>query len=81
MISTYLEFLKDEWFENLTSEPYNLPIKIKAPYGSKLHVDQESKKQGTYISMAKDALNNNIQNVDSLGVLHSAHIEENLIGF
>ena len=61
---TYIEFLKEEeGREDPTSEPYNLLSKIKAHYGSKLQVDQESKKQGTYLSITKDAMDNEIKNV------------------
>ena len=61
---TYIEFLKEEeGREDPTSEPYNLLSKIKAHYGSKFQVDQESKKQGTYLSITKDAMDNEIKNV------------------
>ena len=61
--NTYIEFLIEEGFKTPTSEPYNLLSKIKAHYGSKLQVHQESKKQGTYLSLAKDEMNKEIKNV------------------
>ena len=59
----YIQFLKEEGFEKPTSSPYHSLPKIKDHYGSKLQVCQESKKQGTYISIAKDAMNKEIKNV------------------
>ena len=42
----YIEFHTEEGFEEPTSDPYSLLSKVKDHYGSKIQVDQESKKQG-----------------------------------
>ena len=59
---TYTKFLVDEGLMEPNPDPCHLLSKIKEHFGSKLLVEQESKKQGHYISVAKDTMSNEIRN-------------------
>ena len=61
---TYIKFLKEVGCEQISSEPYILlASKLKENYGNKLHIEQKSKKQGSCISFASDAIDNEMKNV------------------
>ncbi len=59
----YIEFLIKEGIEEPTPDSYHLLSKLKEHYGNKLQVNQESKKQGIYLSLEQNAIKNNIKNV------------------
>ena len=60
---TYTKFLVDEGLMEPNPDPYHILSKIKEPFGSKLLVEQENKKQVHYISFANNTMSNEIRNV------------------